>query len=200
MTGIGPVEPYDPGTDSPAHPGEAIGTDAPRPGDRWAALPARRRRTAAALVAAVAATATFLVTRPDPPPPAPASWPSQTTTLHYDGPGKHAGRFAFTVSITGEDPVIVRHLGTGIPQLAATVTPALPRIVQPDSPARLSVRIAVQDCATLPAGINQPYVELTLRNRRAQQRHSFIFEGRYPRDLWRWIHTVCDARNDLTRR
>ncbi|MEV5609265.1 hypothetical protein [Streptomyces sp. NPDC052225] len=200
MTGIGPVEPYDPGTDSPPRPAEAIGTDAPRVTDRWTALPARRRRTAVALAAAAAATVTFLATRPDPPPPAPASWPSQITTLHYDGPGTGAGRFRFTVSVTGDHPMTVRHLDTGIPQLMATVTPALPRVARPDAPAHLTVRIAVRDCAHMPVGINQPYVELTLRNRRAQQAHSFIFEGRYPHDLWQWIHATCDPRNDLTRR
>ncbi|GAA2288427.1 hypothetical protein OKJ48_35990 [Streptomyces kunmingensis] len=199
MTGIGPVEPYDPADDAgPASRLDTLdtfGSDSPRLPERWAALPARWRRAAqalaAVLAAALAATA-FLLLRPDPPASTLPLWPSQVTALRYDGPGPGFGRFRFTVHVTGAHPVTVRQLDTGPARLTTDSAPTLPVTVEPGTRWHLTVRLTLHTCDALPQGINEPYIELTLSNRRAQQRHLYLFGGAYRDDLWRWIRASCD--------
>ncbi|MFJ8823379.1 hypothetical protein ACIREE_16495 [Streptomyces sp. NPDC102467] len=198
MTGIGPVEPYEPPDDAVRSSGldtlDSFGPDSPRLSERWAALPPSRRRAALAGTLAIGITlavAALLLLRPAPATPAPNPWPSQVTALRYDGPGHGPGRFRFTVSVTGTAPVTVRQLDTGLPDLTVDAAPSLPVTVDPGSPWHLTAHLTARNCAALPRGLNEPYIELTLSNRRAQQRHMFLFDGAYRRDLWRWIRASC---------
>ncbi|WP_128377760.1 hypothetical protein [Streptomyces cavernae] len=60
------------------------------------------------------------------------------------------------------------------------------------NPHRISVRITVATCAGLPLNADLPFLDVTLRNMRAIQRHTFIFSGTFARDLSRLLHTACD--------
>ncbi|MEV1021566.1 hypothetical protein [Streptomyces sp. NPDC050264] len=206
MSGIGPVEPYDPSGDPrpPSGPDtldtlDAFGSDSPRLSERWAALPPPWRRAATGIALTVTAVAAFLLLRPMPTPSAPTFWPSQVTALRYDGPGYGPGRFRFTVSVTGTSPVTVRQLDTGIHDLTADSAPSLPATVEPGDPWHLTAHLTASNCAALPHDINEPYIELTLHNRRAQQRHMFLFDGAYRRDLSQWIRASCGPARHLTR-
>lgn len=198
MTGIGPVEPCEP-TGSHAPPGarprlDTLATprsETPRLAERWAAVPAPRRRAALALALVTVATPALLLLRPAPATPAPPPWPSQVTALRYEGPGPEPGRFRFVVHVSGAHPVTVHRLATGPARLAADSAPTLPVTVEPGSPWHLTARLTPHHCASLPHGFNEPYIELTLSNRRARQRHAFLFGEAYRRDLWQWIRAAC---------
>ncbi|MFI6872073.1 hypothetical protein ACIBL6_01390 [Streptomyces sp. NPDC050400] len=201
MTGIGPVEEYDPGDDSPP-PADAIGTDSPRPADvigtdsprlheRWAALPPRRRRTALLLAAVAAAVTALLLLRPTPADPAPSPPPADATLLDYDGPGMENGTFRFTVRVSSGSPVTLRRLDAWIPELGASTTPRLPLTVKAGEPRFLVVWLSIYHCPGLPRDLDQPRLELTLRNQRAQQQHSFVFGDPLSRDLLAFLRANC---------
>ncbi|MFD6619976.1 hypothetical protein ACFWFB_32565 [Streptomyces albidoflavus] len=196
MTGIGPVEPCEP-TGPPPGPRPRPDTlstprsETPRLTERWAAVPVPRRRAALALALATTAATALLLLRPAPATPAPPPWPSQVTALRYDGPGSEPGRFRFTVHVSGASPVTVHRLTTGPARLTADSAPTLPVTVEPGSPWHLTAHLTPHHCASLPHGINEPYIELTLSNRRARQEHAFLFGDSYRRDLWQWIRASC---------
>ncbi|MFG2519130.1 hypothetical protein [Streptomyces sp. NPDC048527] len=225
MAGIGPVEPEPPsGTDAPHTPAhtDTLWAGSPnslRPYERWHALPQRLRRTLQTLLAAAAAAGTYahsaLTTTPAAPAPTP--WPSQVTLLHYEGTGSpdpchpHAASFRFTISVRDTHPVTIRQVRAGLPGLTTHVTPTLPLTVKSGAPEPLTARISVYKCAALPPGFTLPHLDLGLRNRQAQQQHSYLFGGAYPRDLATYLHDTCGPhtghsgpprgpRTDLTRK
>ncbi|MHB9754372.1 hypothetical protein ACYBSK_08345 [Streptomyces sp. BYX5S] len=205
MTGIGPVEPHDPGDGDALAPRTqdivTEGPDSPRPRERWAALPPRTRTLLlAALTTAATVTGTLTHPRPEPPaPPPPAPWPAQVTHLRYAG--THDATFRFTARVDHEPTVTISHILAGDPRLSATTTPRPPVRVTPDTPRTLTVRIDVHDCAALPRALDMAYLDLTLHNRRATEQHSFIFVDRYPHDLLALLRTRCGKpRTELTQR
>ncbi|MHC5262317.1 hypothetical protein ACYSUO_30910 [Streptomyces sp. UC4497] len=204
MTGIGPVEPHEPATDShprAPHPTDVVGADSPRPYDRWAALPPRRRRLLlAGLVAAAAVAGTLLLPRPERPAPTPPDpWPAQVTHLTYEG--SRGDTFRFTVRVDHGGTVTIRHIRAGDQRLALTSTPRPPIEATPDSPVTLTVRIDVRDCSALPRALDMSYLDLTLTNRRARELHSFIFVERYPHDLLTVLRARCkEPPAELTQR
>ncbi|MEU6846292.1 hypothetical protein ABZ930_30890 [Streptomyces sp. NPDC046716] len=202
MTGIGPVEPYDPDdaprprTPPPPAATDTLGSDSPRLSDRWTALPPRRRRLlalgAAGLTAALATTALLLPSSPDAPALDP--WPAQVTHLRYDGPAGPGGTFAFTVRVDRGSAVTISHIQPGTAQLTTHVTPGTPFTTAPGAPRALRVRIGVRGCAALPHALDMTYLDITLHNRRGRQRHSYLFVDRYPHALLDHVHTICRAR------
>ncbi|MEV3856265.1 hypothetical protein AB0J38_18305 [Streptomyces sp. NPDC050095] len=192
MTGIGPVEPYDPQGTPPATTHlDTIGSNSPRLTDLWTTLPPRRRRIAAGILALAAATTALLVLRPTPADPTPSPWPATTTTLEYDGPALDNGAFRFTVHVRTGSPVTIRQLESWLPELGASTTPRLPLTVKPGEPGTLTVWFAIYSCSGLPHGIDIPQLDLVLRNQRAQQQHSFLFGGAFARDLWSFLGANC---------
>ncbi|MER7197416.1 hypothetical protein CG723_06850 [Streptomyces sp. CB01635] len=208
MAGIGPVEPEPPSGDgtphTPAHTDTlwAGSPNSPHLHDRWAALPPHLRRTLQALLAAAAITGAYAYTAltTTPATPAPTPWPSQVTFLHYEGtspPDPHHPRtatFRFTVSVRDTHPVTIRQVRAGLPGLSAHAIPALPLTVKGGAPKPLTVRISVYKCAALPPGFTLPHLDLGLRNRQAQQQHSYLFGGAFPRDLATYLHDACGPR------
>ena len=209
MSGTGPVEPANSTDDE--HSRDVIGTDAPRPADRltgrWRGLPPGRRRAvvATALIAVGAAWADALpqALAPDrrPPPhepvPVPTPWPATVTAWHYlgraaspDSPGK-AGRFRFAVTVDRGPAVTLQVAGTSYPGLTARAVPGPTVTVPAGTPHGITVEITVSDCSALPPEVDHPFLDVTLRNERAIQRHSFIFGRGYARDLSDLFRAAC---------
>lgn len=86
----------------------------------------------------------------------------------------------------------LRVTGTSSPGLHAHATPAPDFTVHVGRPRRITVEITVSDCSDLPLNADLPFLDVTLRNMRAIQRHSFIFGGTFSRDLSELLHTACD--------
>ncbi|WP_405873836.1 MULTISPECIES: hypothetical protein [unclassified Streptomyces] len=216
MSGVGPVEPADPTEAHPrgdtphtpqaGPPPDVIGTDSPRLTERWRALPPRTRTTAlATAAAALAAAAVWLLPAPPPNTPPdrpPTPRPSATTAFHYkglaDNPGAATSRnFLFDVSVHDGPPVTVSDIDAAPAGLRTRTTPPTSFTVHAGRPHHLTVRITVTDCTALPRNVNLPFLDVTLRNKNAIQQYSFIFGGRYSRDLSDLLHTACDATRAL---
>ncbi|KOG32064.1 hypothetical protein [Streptomyces resistomycificus] len=201
MTGTGPVEPVNSSETGESH--DVIGVDSPRPTDRlrerWSALPPRTR-TAALLALLTAAVATGVLLAPHhhrTERPEPAPWPANVTAWHYLGPVSppnspaFAGRFRFAVTVGKGPPVTLEVTGASSPGLRARALPEPDFTVRPGTPRRITVQISVSHCSGLPLNADLPFLDVTLRNTRAIQRHSFIFGGAFSRDLSELLHAAC---------
>ncbi|MFD8223595.1 hypothetical protein ACFV16_05405 [Streptomyces massasporeus] len=209
MSGIGPVEPANSAVEQNSW--DVIGTDAPRLADRlagrWSGLPRGRRRAVVAVavisVAAAWAVALPQALAPDPgpppyePTPAPTPWPATVTAWHYLGradplnsPVK-TGRFRFAVTVERGPDVTLRVAGTSYPGLTARAVPAPAVTVPAGTPHGVTVEITVSHCSALPPEVDHPFLDVTLRNVRAIQRHSFIFGRAYARDLSDLFRAAC---------
>ncbi|MEW2562784.1 hypothetical protein [Streptomyces griseorubiginosus] len=206
MTGIGPVEPVEsPGAGESQ---DVIGGDGPRWADRWSAwwggLPPRARGALAATAAALLAAGVLLPRAltddsPPEPPATPMPWPANVTAWRYLGPAglpgtdgtrPTSGRFRFAVDVTAGPPVTLQVTGAAFPGLTAH---ALPHAftVHAGTTRRVTVEIAVSDCSGLPRNADLPFLDVTLRNARAIQHHSFIFGRAYSEDLFALLRGAC---------
>jgi len=202
MTGTGPVEPVNSSETDDSY--DVIGVDEPRLTDRWGKRwntlsPRTRKATLAATATAVAATAILLAQGPaEPDRPNPVPWPANVTAWHYLGPATPTnsrtttGRFRFAISVDHGPPVTLRVIGTSSPGLHARAIPEPDFTVTAGTPRRITVEITVSDCSDLPLNADLPFLDVTLRNTRAIQRHSFIFGGAFSRELSELLHTACD--------
>ncbi|MER6128671.1 hypothetical protein ABT173_40150 [Streptomyces sp. NPDC001795] len=199
MSGIGPVEPVEPVEPEPVH--DVIGSDSPRLSDRWTGLPARTRGAALAAAAALAVTGTLLLL-PEPPSAAPPEpdlppWPVNVTEFAYAGvdhratPDHPVGTFRFDVSVRSGTPVTVYGIKAGFTGLHARTTPNASITVRAGTTRRIALEISVSDCSGLALNADLPFLDVTLRNARAMQHHSFIFSGAFSRDLSALLHTAC---------
>jgi hypothetical protein len=212
MTGTGPVEPVNSSETDDSY--DVIGVDAPRLTGRITrrltnqrtGLPPRARK--AALTAGVVATAACVLLlaptgtshRAD-PPPRPTPWPANVTAWRYLGPSDtlpaptthtKSGRFRFAVTITGGPPVTLTVTGTAFPGLDAHAIPEPDFTVNTGTTRRITVEISVSDCTDLPQNADLPFLDVTLRNTRAIQRHSFIFGGAFSQHLSDLLHSACE--------
>lgn len=216
MSGTGPVEPANSTEGEQSR--DVIGSDAPRPSDRladrWSRLsPGRRRAVVAAVAIALAAASAVALPqaltpdrhpRPHEPTPAPTPWPANVTAWHYLGlaeplnsPGK-TDRFLFAVTVDAGPAVTLRVTGTSYAGLTARAVPGPAFTVPAGIPRGITVEIAVSDCPALPLDVDHPFLDVTLRNARAIQRHSFIFGRAYARhlfDLFRAARGPSTARS-----
>ncbi|CCK30839.1 hypothetical protein BN159_6460 [Streptomyces davaonensis JCM 4913] len=204
MTGIGPVEPVN--SPEPDESYEVIGADGPRRTDRlarrWAALSPRARRAAvAAALVALSAAGALLLTPDDPEPSETldlSAWPANVTRWDYLGPAQEPnsvatrGSFRFRVSVLRGPDVTVRVTGAAFDGLRAHSTPRPEFTVPGGASRRITVEISVSDCSELPLDAGFHYLDVTLRNTHAIQRHSFIFGGAFSRDLSDLLHAACD--------
>ncbi|MCI3270459.1 hypothetical protein [Streptomyces cylindrosporus] len=201
MSGIGPVEPV--GSAGSGDGRDVIGADAPRLTDRWPAVSPRVRRNAlgAGVIAAVTAVALLAPQAGSPDharPPEPMPYPANVTDWHYLGLGAPlgsratAGSFRFDVSVDSGPPVTLTVLDAAFPGLVAHATPRPAFTVPAGTTRRVTVEISVSDCSGLPPNADLPFLDVTLRNTRAIQHHSFIFGGAYARDLSTLFHRACN--------
>jgi hypothetical protein len=201
MSGIGPVE----SVDSPEVDGsyEVIGGDSPRLTDRWHTLSPRARKAAlAAGAVAVAAVGAVLLPahrQADPPPPVP--WPANITEWRYVGLAQTtdspttSGFFRFAVTVNSGPPVTIRVTGAAFDGLVAQAVPEPTFTVHAGATRRITVQISVSDCSGLPLNADLAFLDVTLRNTRAIQRHSFIFGSAYSKDLSQLLHRACGTTN-----
>ncbi|MFG2466507.1 hypothetical protein ACGFXB_13785 [Streptomyces canus] len=207
MTGIGPVEPVNSPETGESH--DVIGADEARLTDRWASrwekLSPRARRTALGTAAFTLLAAGLLLPRiladehrtevPDTPVP----WPANVTAWRYLGPaglpetsGAHptSGRFRFAVDVHSGPPVTLRVTGAAFTGLTAHALPDS-FTVHAGTTRRVTVEISVSDCSGLPLNADLPFLDVTLRNTRAIQHHSFIFGRAYSHDLFELLRGAC---------
>ncbi|MGW0880776.1 Tat pathway signal sequence domain protein [Streptomyces sp. NPDC002671] len=210
MSGIGPLEPGE-GTHeredrrAPEAPGTA--RTAGRARSALAALYARHRRTVLAMAAGavlLAGGGTLYLTRPTPPPPQPAPqppYPAQVVEVAYlHGAATPAsappGSFSFTVLLTVEagPPVTVTRVTQPYEGLALTTDPRAPFGTKAGSARKITITMHVTECGKVPKDAGLPFLEVTLRNARAMQIHSYIPGSRYAQYLSRALKVACSNR------
>ncbi|MZE67664.1 Tat pathway signal sequence domain protein [Streptomyces sp. SID5789] len=188
--GIGPVEP---GEDT--HSWDIAGHARPR--GRIARSCERHRRTvltAAALLLLLGA-AHLYADRTREPAADPPPYPSQAVTLAYLDAvdGAEAGGFSFAVrlSVRSGPPVTVTRIAQPSAGLSVTSSPAAPFQTKPHSASKIIVTLRVTECDKAPRNLGFPFLDVTLRNARAIQAHSFILGPRYARQLSQALHVAC---------
>ncbi|MFE2279312.1 Tat pathway signal sequence domain protein [Streptomyces sp. NPDC059454] len=195
MSGVGPVEPGE-GThdrDVPAAPRLRLGP-AVRHFERH-----RRAALGALLTSAVLAGSGYLyVTRPRPEPPPAPPYPSQVTTIAYlnpqatgDGSGPRSFSFDVEVSMESGPPVTVTRISQPYAGLSVTSSPRTPFRTKAGSPRKITITMEVAECGKVPRNAGLPFLDVTLRNTRAIQAHSFILGPQYAQDLSRALQVAC---------
>lgn len=199
MSGVGPIEPGE-GT----HPWEPPPTlpAARPPCGRAAQFRARHRRAVLATTSATALAAVgayLYVTRPETlPPPAPPP-PSQTVRVTYLGPldplgaGATPTGFRFTVAVTARSgpPVTVTRISQPYEGLSLTAIPRPPFRARTEIPHKIEITMKVTDCGKVPQNAGLPFLDVTLRNTRAIEAHSFILGEHYAQDLSEALQVAC---------
>ncbi|MDX3518184.1 Tat pathway signal sequence domain protein [Streptomyces scabiei] len=207
MSGIGPVEPGE-GT-YPRDIHEADTAPAPAaPHGRCARAYARHRRAVLPVAAAVfllAGGGYLYATRPEPAPrrgTAPP-YPSQAVGLRYLGrvtppAGAPRSRFDFELElrVLSGPPVTVERMTQPYAGLSLRTDPHTPVRIGTNGPRRIVVTMRVTACAKAPDNPGLPFLDVTLRNTRAMQAHSFMLGERYAQDLSDTLEVACS--NDST--
>ncbi|MEU1046282.1 Tat pathway signal sequence domain protein [Streptomyces sp. NPDC005897] len=196
MSGIGPVEP---GEDTRVREDPP-----PRPRGRLALRYERHRRTvlaSGAVLVVLAGGGYLYASRPQPRPAPPAPYPSQAVDLVYLAPaadspgaaGATAGGYRFTVllSVRSGPPVTVTRLAQPYDGLSVTSSPAVPFQTKSHSARKIMVTLRVTECEKAPRNPELPFLDVTLRNARAIEAHSFILGARYARDLSQALEVAC---------
>ncbi|MFD9432504.1 Tat pathway signal sequence domain protein [Streptomyces sp. NPDC060002] len=186
---------------------DALDTDAPTPGARLLRRLARlhaahRRATSAALTAVVllAGGGYLYATRPHdaeratPAPP----FPSQVVDVSYLGqvavpPGTRPRTFAFEVLLGVESgpPVTVTRVAQPYAGLSLTSAPRAPFRTKAGSVRKVVITMHATECGKVPRDAGLPFIDVTLRNARAIQVHSYILGARYAHDLSEALQVAC---------
>ncbi|WP_328846417.1 Tat pathway signal sequence domain protein [Streptomyces sp. NBC_00258] len=206
MSGVGPVEPGE-GTRArdTVEPVPPLLPGTPR--ERLTSLYARHRRAvlaSATAVALVGGGGYLFATRPHDPPPPEAPYPSQAVAITYlgkEGPTANAPdrSFSFAVKVTalsGPTITIVR-ISQPYASLSLTSVPPPPFRTKPGFGHKIVVTMHVTECANVPSNAALPFLDVTLRNTRAIEDHSFILGERYAHDLSGALQVACsnDSRS-----
>ncbi|MGW2884511.1 Tat pathway signal sequence domain protein [Streptomyces griseoruber] len=211
MSGVGPIEPGE-GTHAwDTHPAEPpAGAPAPprTPPARLHRLLSDHRRAALAALTTVgllAACALLYVTRPqerEPAIPEPP-FPAQVVDVTYVGehtvpPGTRPHTLAFEVllSVDSGPPVTVTRVSQPYAGVSLTSAPRAPFRTKAGSARKIVVTMHVAECGKVPENAGLPFIDVTLRNKRAIQVQSFILGPRYAHDLSRALQVACS--NDST--
>ncbi|MFI8945868.1 Tat pathway signal sequence domain protein [Streptomyces sp. NPDC053750] len=197
MSGTGPVEPEE-GTHALEAPEASRPTRTP---GRLARRYERHRRavlTAAAALAVLVGGGALYASRPPPRPASPPLHPSQAVDLVYVAPvagsrEAEADGFSFTVllSVRSGPPVTVTRLTQPYQGLSVRSSPAAPFQTKPHSAIKIIVTLRVTDCEKAPRNPGLPFLDVTLRNTRAIEAHSFILGERYALDLSQTLEAAC---------
>ncbi|MFD7690368.1 Tat pathway signal sequence domain protein [Streptomyces sp. NPDC059781] len=195
MSGVGPVEPGE-GT----HARAVLSAPRPRRGLVAQHFERHRRAVLGTLLATAVLTGggCLYVTRPRPEPPPPPPYPSQVTAVEYLDP-RAAGAatdprsFSFDVEVTVESdhPVTVTRISQPYAGLSASSSPRTPFRTKAGSPRKITITTRVTECGKVPRNAGLPFLDVTLRNTRAIQKHSFILGSRYAQDLSRALQVAC---------
>ncbi|MFF3738410.1 Tat pathway signal sequence domain protein [Streptomyces sp. NPDC002566] len=203
MSGTGPVEPGEGTRAREAEDGTSTALPA-RPPGRAARLYARRRRAvlaAAATAALLTGAGLLYATRPEgpqPPPTPPPPSPSQVVDIRYVGlrsgqPTARSHSFAFEVllSVASGPPVTTTRLSQPYAGITLTSAPRTPFRTGPGSARKIVITMRVTECGKVPKDAGLPFLDVTLRNTRAMEDHSYILGPRYARDLSHVLQVAC---------
>jgi hypothetical protein len=168
-------------------------------------LYARHRRaalTAAAVTVLLAAGGYLFATRPQKPPPPPPPYPSQVADITYQGkatpPGNAPrGSFSFAMELTVQSgpPVALTRITQPYAGVSLTSDPRPPLRTRAGFHRKITITMHVTECAKVPENAGLPFLDVTLRNTRAIQVHSFILGDHYAHDLSKALQVACS--NDL---
>ncbi|MFE4668638.1 Tat pathway signal sequence domain protein [Streptomyces sp. NPDC056716] len=142
-------------------------------------------------------TAGYLyATRPEPPPPPETPYPSQVTDLTYLAPEHPATesaafRFAVLVTVRSGPEVTVADIGQPYPGLSLITIPRTPFPTTTGMPRKITITFTAADCGKVPRNAGLPFLDVTLRNARAIEEHSFILGERYAQDLSDALQAAC---------
>ncbi|AYL35534.1 MULTISPECIES: Tat pathway signal sequence domain protein [Streptomyces] len=195
MSGVGPVEPGEGSHALDAFP--AARTRRTCPAGHFE----RHRRAALGGLLAVAVLAGggyLYATRPRPEPPPDPPYPSQVTAIDYlnaqaTGASTASRSFTFTVEMTTESgpPVTVTRISQPYAGMSVTSSPPTPFRTRVGSPRKITITMRVTECGKVPRNAGLPFLDVTLRNPRAIEVHSFILGTPYARDLSRALEVAC---------
>ncbi|MEV6739847.1 Tat pathway signal sequence domain protein [Streptomyces sp. NPDC051104] len=201
MSGVGPLEPGE-GT----HAGDVDTDDVPgvRRGP-LARLSDRHRRavlTAATAAVLLAGGGYVYATRPHKPPAPAPPYPSQVvdiTYLHTEAAprGAPAGSFSFEVALRVQSgpAVTVTRIAQPYAGLSLTSEPAVPFRTAAGSRRKITITMRVTDCGKAPENAGLPFLDVTLRNKRVIEAHSYIPGSRYAHDLSEALQVACSNRS-----
>ncbi|AYA21395.1 Tat pathway signal sequence domain protein [Streptomyces alfalfae] len=192
VNAIGPVEPGEDTYDHESIPAPPVRRLSPRR--------ARRLRTAltAATAAGIAAAGvTLYLTRPEPPPEPLPPWPSQSVSVAYAGEmsrpraGERNLTFAVIFRQGSAPPTTVRRIAQPSAALSVTASPPTPFAVKTGKPRKLIITMHIRECGEVPRNAGLPFLEVTLRNARANEKHSYILGPEYANDLSGALTAAC---------
>ncbi|PWI19032.1 Tat pathway signal sequence domain protein [Streptomyces sp. Act143] len=197
MSGVGPVEPGE-GT----HPWEVLDpTGPPRPHGRLAELYGSHRRAVLATATAVALLAGggyLYATRPQPPAPPEPPYPSQVTDMRYlsgeptpANSGPRSFSFGVELSVLTGPPVTVTGISQPYTGMSVTSTPKAPFRTSAGTSRKIVITVHVAQCRKVPWNAGLPFLDVTLRNTRAIEVHSFILGQRYAQHLSEALQVAC---------
>ncbi|NGO45688.1 Tat pathway signal sequence domain protein [Streptomyces ureilyticus] len=206
MSGVGPVEPGEgtrawdiPDPDTPPSPPP----EPPR--GRLAQTYTLHRRVVLPIAAAVALLAGggyLYATRPEEAPPEPPPYPSQVVGMTYLGreppPDNAPARsFSMGVRLTVQSGPQVTVLGITQPYagLSLASVPRLPFRTRTSFPHKINITMQVTECAQVPTNAGLPFLDVTMRNTRAIQVHSFILGEHYAQDLSEAVQAICGTNS-----
>lgn len=185
-----------------------LGAHAPTPLRRLLRRPARlyaaHHRAARATLAAVlllAGGGYLYATRPhDTQQAAPAPpFPSQVLDVSYLGevvpPGTRPQTFAFAfevlLTVASGPPVTVTRLTQPYAGLSLASAPPAPLRTKAGSARKVVITMRVTECGKVPRDAGLPFLDVTLRNVRAIEVHSYILGTRYAQDLSQALQVAC---------
>ncbi|WP_073952486.1 Tat pathway signal sequence domain protein [Streptomyces kebangsaanensis] len=207
MSGIGPLEPGEgthawdtPGPDT--HPEGPLRTrPAHGPIARFHERHRRASLAALALILLLAGGSYLYATRRHTPPPAPSlpPYPSQVTDISYldavATPPRDAGTrsfsFAVLVGVRSGPPVTVTRIAQPYAGLSVTSEPRPPFRTKAGTAHNVAITMHIKECGKVPASAGLPFLDVTLRNARAIQVHSFILGPRYAQALSQALQVAC---------
>ncbi|MGW1156673.1 Tat pathway signal sequence domain protein [Streptomyces sp. NPDC002519] len=200
MSGVGPVEPGE-GTRAWDEPGLSPPPAPPR--ERLARWYGRHRLvllTTTAVAALLAGGGYLYAARPQKPPPPPLPpYPSQVVDVVYltagpvprNAPPRSFG-LSVLLSVRSGPPVTVIRVGQPYAGLSVITSPRPPFHTKAGSARKIAITLHVTECGKVPENAGLPFLDVTLRNTRAIEDHSYILGSRYAHDLSAALHAVCD--------
>ncbi|GAB2963616.1 hypothetical protein GCM10023080_025590 [Streptomyces pseudoechinosporeus] len=206
VSGVGPVEPGE-GTRAWDIPGPGTPPEPPPepPRGHLAQTYTRHRRVVLSIAAAVVLLAGggyLYATRPEQAPPDPPPYPSQVVGLTYLGPEPSPDNappksFSIGVELTVQSgpQVTVLRITQPYAGLSLASVPRLPFRTRTGFPHKINITMQVTECAQVPRNAGLPFLDVTLRNTRAIQVHSFILGERYAHDLSEAVQGACSTNS-----
>ncbi|WP_053653642.1 hypothetical protein [Streptomyces sp. MMG1121] len=204
MSGIGPLEPGE-GTRAwdAGEPTDPTPRTAHRIRTALATRYARHRRATLALAGAAALLGGggyLYGTRPQQPPPPPTPFPAEAVAVTFAGglptPADAVPRsfsFAVLLSVESGPTVTVTRVTQPYAGLSLVTDPPTPFGAKAGSDRKITITMHVTECGKAPKDAGLPFLDVTLRNTRAMQIHSYILGSQYAQHLSQALKVACST-------